>query len=88
MYKTMMRLATLDGNATVTALRSNLRELQGVPYATFHDYMSRLQDDWMDQTGDMKEATHEDIMKKAKAKFDLANLLAQLALQAAEAAEE
>jgi hypothetical protein len=115
MYKTMMRLATLDGNATVTALRTNLRELtqyaikhngnideihtyfnqnfaqlkargqsvddvhtilfeaylQGVPDATFHDYMSRLQDDWMDQTGDMKDATHEDIMKKAKAKYDL-----------------
>ena len=27
MYKTIMRLATLDGNATVTALRANLREL-------------------------------------------------------------
>jgi hypothetical protein len=25
----------------------------------------------MDQTGDMRDATHEDIMKKAKAKFDL-----------------
>jgi hypothetical protein len=45
--------------------------LQGVPDATFHNYMSRLQDDWMDQTGDMKDATHEDIMKKAKAKYDL-----------------
>ena len=115
MYKTIMRLATLDGNATVTALRANLRELtqyaikqngnideihtyfnqnyaqlkargqsvddvhtilfeaylQGVPDATFHDYMRRLQDDWMDQTGDMRDATHEDIMKKAKAKYDL-----------------
>ena len=28
--------------------------LQGVPDATFHDYMRRLQDDWMDQTGDMQ----------------------------------
>ncbi len=28
MYKTIiMRLATLDGNATITALRANLREL-------------------------------------------------------------
>jgi len=115
MYKTIMRLATLDGNATITALRANLRELtqyaikqngnideihtyfnqnyaqlrargqsvddvhtilfeaylQGVPDATFHDYMRRLQDDWMDQTGDMRDATHEDIMKKAKAKYDL-----------------
>ncbi len=44
--------------------------LQGVPDATFHDYMKRLQDDWMDQTGDMRDATHEDIMK-AKAKYDL-----------------
>jgi hypothetical protein len=26
-YKTIMRLATLDGNVTVTALRTNLREL-------------------------------------------------------------
>ena len=111
----MMRLATLDGNATVTALWANLRELtqyavkhnrnideihtyfnqnntqlkahghlvdnihiilfkaqlQGVPYATFHDYMRGLQDDSMDQTGDMQDATHEDIMKKAKAKYDL-----------------
>ena len=25
----------------------------------------------MDQTGDMHSATHEDIMKKAKAKYDL-----------------
>ena len=25
----------------------------------------------MDQTGDMRDATHEDIMKKAKAKYDL-----------------
>jgi hypothetical protein len=115
MYKTIMRLATLDGKATVTALRANLRELtlyaikengnidkihtyfnhnyaqlkargqsvddvhtilfdaylQGVPDATFHDYIRRLQDDWMDQTGDMRDATHEDIMKKAKAKYDL-----------------
>ncbi len=115
MYKTIMRLATLDGNATITALRANLRELmqytikqngnidkihayfnqnymqlkargqsiddvhtilfkaylQGVSDTTFHDYMRRLQDDWMDQTGDMRDATHEDIMKKAKAKYDL-----------------
>eukprot|EP00804_Cyclotella_cryptica_P030718 CCRYP_009136-RA/>CCRYP_009136-RA protein AED:0.27 eAED:0.27 QI:0/-1/0/1/-1/1/1/0/399 len=115
MYKTIMRLATLDGKATVTALRANLRKLtlyaikengnidkihtyfnhnyaqlkargqsvddvhtilfnaylQGVPDATFHDYIRRLQDNWMDQTGDMRDATHKDIMKKAKAKFDL-----------------
>jgi len=45
--------------------------LLGVPDATFHEYIRRLQDDWMDQTGDMRDATHEDIMKKAKAKFDL-----------------
>jgi predicted metal-dependent hydrolase len=108
-------LATLDGTATMTALRANLRELTqyaikhngnideihtyinqnytqlkargqsvdnvhtilfdnyllGVPDAIFHDYMRRLQDDWMDQTGDMRNATHEDIMKKAKAKYDL-----------------
>ena len=108
-YKTIIRLATLDGNATVTALRANLRELQngnineihtyfnqnyvqlkargqsvndvhiilfeaylqGVPDATFHDYMRRLQDNWMDQIGDMQDAMHEDIMKKAKAKYDL-----------------
>jgi hypothetical protein len=115
MYKTIMRLATLNGKATVTTLRANLHELtqyaikengnidrihtyfnhnyaqlnahgqsindvhiilfdtylQGVPDATFHDYIRRLQDDWMDQTGDTRDATHEDIMKKAKAKFDL-----------------
>jgi hypothetical protein len=115
MYKTIMRLATLDGNATLTALRTNLCELTqyaikhngnineiytyfnqnyaqpkargqsvdnvhtilfdayllGVPDVTFHDYMRRLQDDWMDQTGDMHDATHKDIMKKAKAKYDL-----------------
>ena len=112
MYKTMMRLATLDGNAMVTALRFNLCKLtqyaikhnrnideihmyfnqnfarlkargqsiddvhtilfkdylQGVPDATFRDYMSRLQDDWTKQTGDMKDCTHKDIVKKAKAK--------------------
>jgi len=45
--------------------------LQGVPDATFHDYMSRLQDDLMDQTGDMWDATHKDITKKAKAKYNL-----------------
>ena len=44
--------------------------LQGVPDATFHKYMRRLQDGWMDQTVDMKEATHEDIMQKAKAKYN------------------
>ena len=33
--------------------------------------MRRLQDNWMDQTGDMQDATHKDIMKKAKAKYDL-----------------
>ena len=115
MYKTIMRLATLDGNATITALRANLHELtqytikqngnidkihtyfnqtymqlkargksvddvhtilceaylQGVPDATIHDYMRRLPGNWMDQTGDMQDATHEGIMKKAKAKNDL-----------------
>ncbi len=45
--------------------------LQSVPDATFHNNMKRLQDDWMDQTGVMKDATQEDIMKKAKAKYDL-----------------
>jgi hypothetical protein len=115
MYKMIMRLATLDGNTTVTALKTNLCELAqyaikhngnideihtyfnqyyaqlkargqsidnvhtilfdayllGMPDATFHDYMHRLQDDWMDQTGDMRNATHKDIMKKANAKYDL-----------------
>ena len=110
MYKTIMRLVTLDGNATVTALRANLRKLTqyarkhngnidvihtyfnqnytqlkaqgqsvdnvhtilfdayllGVPDATFHDYMRRLQDDWMNQTGEMHNATHEDIMKRPR----------------------
>ena len=116
MYKTMMRLATLDGNATVQALRANLRELTNyaikvngdidaihkyfnqnyaqlksrgksvddvhtilfeaykvVPDANFHAYMDRLYDDWVDQTGDMKDATHEEVMKKAKQRFDLLN---------------
>ena len=41
------------------------------PDATFHNKMIRLQDDWMDQTGDMKDATHKDIMQKAKAKYNL-----------------
>ena len=45
--------------------------LQGIPDATFHDYMRRLQDNWMDQMGDMKDAIHDDIMQKAKAKLDL-----------------
>jgi hypothetical protein len=35
MYKTMMRQATLDGNATVTALRTNLHEL--TQYAIKHN---------------------------------------------------
>ena len=35
MYKTMTRLATLDGNATVTALRTNLCEL--TQYAIKHN---------------------------------------------------
>ena len=108
-YKTMMRLATLDGKATVTTLKANLCELtqyaikengnintihtyfkqnyahlkacgqsvgdvhaiffeanlQG-PDATFYEYTRRLQEDWMDQTGDMRDAIHKDIMKKAK----------------------
>ena len=42
----------------------------GVPDATFHDNMRRLQDSWMDQTGEMRDATHEDTMKKSKAKCD------------------
>ena len=102
MYKTIMSLTTLDGNATVTALQANRHELrqyeikengsinsidnyfnqnyaqlkvqgqlvdnahtilfnaypQGVPHATFHDYTRRLQDNWMDQTGDMKDSMH------------------------------
>ena len=33
--------------------------------------MRRLEDDWMDQTGDIRNVTHEDITKKAKEKFDL-----------------
>ncbi len=114
LYKTIMRLATLDGNATITTLRAILHELtqytikqngninkihtnfnqnyvqlkargqsvndvhtilfeaclQGVPDATFHNYM-RLQDDWTDPTGDIQDPTHEDIIKKAKAKYDL-----------------
>jgi hypothetical protein len=45
--------------------------LLGVLDATFQDYMCMLQDNWMDQTGDMRNATHEDIMKKAKTKYDL-----------------
>ena len=45
--------------------------LQGVPDSTFHYSMRRLQDDWMDQTGDMKDVTHKDIIQKAKAKYDL-----------------
>ena len=45
--------------------------LQGIPDVTFHDYMRGLQDNWMDQTVDMKDKTHKDIMQKAKAKFDL-----------------
>ena len=35
MYKTIMRSATLDGNATITALRANLCEL--MPYAIMHN---------------------------------------------------
>jgi hypothetical protein len=110
MYKTIMMLATLDGNATDTSLRTNLCELTqfaikqngnideihtycnqnyaqlkargqsvddvhtilfnayllGIPDATFHDYMRRLQDDWMNQTGEMHNATHEDIMKRPR----------------------
>ena len=110
MYKVIMRLATLDRDATITALRANLCELmqyainvnrninnmhtyfnqnyaqlkaweqsadnvytiffkaylQGIPDATFHNFMNRLQDDWMDQTGDTKDAKHDNIMRKAK----------------------
>ena len=45
--------------------------LQDVPDATFHDYMRKLQDDWMDQAGNMKDMTHEDIMQETKAKHNL-----------------
>ena len=64
--------ATQSTRQSVDAVHSILFEacLQGVPDATFHNYM-RLKDDWMDQNGDMQDATHEDIMKKAKAKYDL-----------------
>ena len=43
----------------------------GVPDAIFHDYIHRLQDDWMNKTGDMCDATHKGIMKKAKVKYSL-----------------
>jgi hypothetical protein len=33
--------------------------------------MKRNQDDWLDQRGDMKDITHEELMKRAKAKYDL-----------------
>ena len=45
--------------------------LQGIPDGMFHDYLQHLQDDWMDQKGDLQDTMHEDIMKKAKAKYDL-----------------
>ena len=108
--KTNIRLATLYGSTTVTALRTNLSELTqyamkqnsnidqlpsyynqnyaqlegqgqsvdnvhtilvntfllGMLDNTFHDYIRMLQDNLMDQRGGMHNATHEDIMKKAK----------------------
>ena len=42
-----------------------------VPDANFHAYIERLYDDWIDQTGDMVNATHTDLMRKAKQRFDL-----------------
>ena len=115
MYKTIMRLATLDNNTTVETLRENLRGLtqyavtvngdidlvhkyfnqnftqlkakgesvdgvmsllfnaykNAIPDAKFNQYINRLYDDWLDQTGDMAGASHEKLMKKAKAKYDL-----------------
>ena len=115
MYKTIMRLATLDNNATVETLRENLRGLtqyavtvngdidlvhkyfnqnftqlkakgesvdgvmsllfnaykNAVPDNQFKQYILRLYDDWLDQTGDMAGASQEKLMKKAKAKYDL-----------------
>lgn len=114
LYKTIIRLATLDENTTVTALWANLASsdnipssktaistkyshllqpdislaqswriicwclahhpfhgLQGRQDATSHYYMRRLQDHLMDQTRDMQDATHDDIMKKDKSKYDL-----------------
>jgi hypothetical protein len=112
MYKTIIRLATLDGKAAITVLWANLHNcmqyavnkngnidsihtyfnynyaqlkacgqsvngnhtilfeayLQGVPNATFHDYMRRLQNDQTDEMEDTRDSIHEDIMKKAKAK--------------------
>jgi hypothetical protein len=116
MYKTMMRLATLDNNATVQALRANLRELpqysikvngnidqiheyfdqnynqlksrghgvddvmtilfeayKVIPDSNFNAYITRLFDDWIDQSADMIGATHVTLMKKAKQRFDLLN---------------
>ena len=42
----------------------------GIPDATFHNDMNRLQDDWMDQKRDMHSATHKDIIKRQK-NYDL-----------------
>lgn len=52
--------------------------LQGVPGATFHDYIRRLQDGSIVQTEDMNDAIHEIIMnmKKAKAKFGFLSIVA------------
>jgi len=45
--------------------------LQSVPNATFDDYIQRLQNDWMDQTGYIRDVIHEDIMKNPKAKCQI-----------------
>ena len=116
LYKTIMRLATLDSTATVTALKHNItsvgdaaERLGGdidkinafitvnynqllargidmgsdavqpilkmlatkIPDANFTKYFTQKESDYWDETAEMKGISVEDLLKKAKAKYDL-----------------
>ena len=112
LYKTVMRLATVDNTATDEQLRTNLRQLptlavqcngdidkihtsffsnlnllqargkncddlmpvlfetyQSITCSNFRKYIDKLHDDWLDNTGDMKDATYETLIPLAKCKY-------------------
>ena len=116
LYKTIMRLATLDSAATIKALKAKItniaeyaRECGGdidliigrintnntqllargvdmkedavqpvlemfataIPDASFTKYFTQKQDDYWDQTDEMKGISLENLLKMAKTKFDL-----------------
>ena len=46
--------------------------------------MKRLYDNWLDQTADMRDISHEALMARAKAKFDLLLSLGRWGTQSSE----